>query len=180
MPCIMKMEWPERRLQSSMNGSLDRATPGLEAWQHCSPKEKLDRIVNWFTLPPMHKTKTASSLTRQAAYQRRRRARQRPATFFPADRDRMDRAVRESGLGLQGWLARAVEERIAHQARLARLVSDAFRRFRAKCFWNVSEDQPLSLLAPLVVKRLRKYGGMAGLRLAAEIEALAPEETRWP
>lgn len=119
-------------------------------------------------------------ISRQAAYQRRRRAKQRPVTFFPSDRARIDHAVDESGLGLQGWLARAVDERIERQAEIAALVSEAFRRFRAQCFWNVSEDRPLSLLVPLVAKRLKKYGGHDGLKLAAKLEALAPAETRWP
>jgi hypothetical protein len=115
----------------------------------------------------------STRISRQAAYQRRRRAEQPPVTFFPADRARIDRAVDESGLGLQGWIARAVDERIARQAEIAALVDEAFRRFRARCFWNVRADRPLSLLAPLVGRRLRKYGGHEGLRLAAEIDTAA-------
>jgi len=119
-------------------------------------------------------------ISRQAASQRRRRAKQRPVTFFASDRARIDHAVDESGLGLQGWLARAVDERIERQAELAALVSEAFRRFRAKCFCSVSEDRPLSLLVPLVARRLKKYGGHDGLKLAASSKPRAPGETRWP
>jgi hypothetical protein len=122
----------------------------------------------------------SGQLSRQALYQRRRRAKYRPVTFFPLDRARMDRAVDESGLGLQGWLARAVDDRIERQVQLTALVSEAFRRFKARCFWNVSEDRSLSLLVPLVVKRLRKYGGAEGIRLAAKLEAAAGEDGRWP
>jgi hypothetical protein len=129
----------------------------------------------------MSATKRPSEkLSRQAAYQRRRRARHRPITFFPADRARMDRAVKESGLGVQAWLARAVDDRMERQQHLAALVGEAFRRFKARCFWNVSSDRPLALLVPLVLKRLRKYGGAEGLKLAAAIEALAGEDSRWP
>jgi hypothetical protein len=129
----------------------------------------------------MAATRTPSGgLSRQALYQRRRRAKQRPVTFFPADRTRMDRAVSESGVGLQGWLARAVDDRIARQAQLAALVREAFGRFKAQCFWNVSDDRPLALLVPLVLKRLKKYGGAEGIRLAVRLEALAGEDSRWP
>jgi len=129
----------------------------------------------------MPQTKHPSArISRQAAYQRRRRAKERPVTFFPSDRARVDHAVDESGLGLQGWLARAVNERIERQAEIAALVNEAFRRFRVRCFWNVSEDRPLSLLIPLVARRLKKYGGRDGLKLAARLEALAPAESRWP
>jgi hypothetical protein len=129
----------------------------------------------------MPATKPAfATLSRQARYQRRRRAQHRPVTFFPADRARMDRAVEASGLGLQGWLARAADERIERQAHLAALVGEAFRHFKARCFWNVSEDRPLALLVPLVAKRLRKYGGVEGLRLAAKLKAAAGENGRWP
>lgn len=120
---------------------------------------------------------TSANLSRQAAYQRRRRAKHRPVTFFPVDRVRMDRAVKESGLGVQGWLARAVDDRIERQAQLAALVAEAFARFKARCVWNVSADGPLALLVPLVAKRLKKYGGAEGLRLAARIEASAGEDS---
>jgi hypothetical protein len=120
-----------------------------------------------------------ASLSRQAAYQRRRRAEQRPVTFFPGDRGRLDRAVQESGLEQQAWIARAVEERIERQAKLKELLGEAVSRFKAKCFWNVNVNQPLGLLVPEVVVRLRKYGGMEGIKLAIAIEALAPEDVRW-
>ncbi len=100
-------------------------------------------------------------------------------TFFPPDRKRFDRVIAESGLEIQAWLAQAVDERSARQAEIAALLDEAFRRFRAKCFWNVRQDQPLSSLVPLVAKRLRKYGGMEGLRLAARLEALAPGDVQW-
>ncbi len=93
----------------------------------------------------------------------------------------MDRAVEASGLGLQGWLANAVDQRLERQEELAGLVREAFRRFGAKCFWNVREDRPLALLVPLVMRRLKKYGGREGINLAARLEALAPQESsRWP
>ncbi|HZB91065.1 MAG TPA: hypothetical protein VE397_06465 [Stellaceae bacterium] len=118
-------------------------------------------------------------LSRQAAYQRRRRAKQRPVTFFPGDRARLDRAVEESGLEQQAWMARAVEERIERQAKLKELLGEAVSRFKAKCFWNVNIDRPLRQLVPEAVTRLKKYGGMEGIKLAIAIEALAPEDVRW-
>ena len=42
------------------------------------------------------------------------------------------------------------------------------------------EDRPLSLLVPLVAKRLVKYGGRDGPKLATKLEALAPAEIQWP
>lgn len=117
--------------------------------------------------------------TRQARYQRRRRKKARPVTFFPTDRARLDTAIRESGLAQQAWIGRAVQDRLQRQAQLKDLLAVAVRRFRARCFWNVSTNQSLARLAPLVATRLRKYGGKEGLALAGEIEALAPEDARW-
>jgi len=118
--------------------------------------QELDENVNWFTptrapdaalagpdLPPSRPSTSAAG-------------KQRPVTFFPSDRARIDHGVDESGLGLQGWLARAVDEPIERQAEIAALVSEAFGRFRAKCFWKISEDRLLSLLVPLVTRRLKR------------------------
>jgi hypothetical protein len=100
-------------------------------------------------------------------------------TFFPADRARLDQAIRESGAGVQEWLNRAIQQRADREAKLKELAAIALDRFGSRCFWNVDTNQPLWLLVPLVATRLRKYGGMAGLALAAELEAVAPEDCRW-
>jgi hypothetical protein len=122
---------------------------------------------------------TAKKLSPQAAYQRRRRAERRPITFFPEDRARLDQAVHESGLEQQVWIARAVRERLVRQERVRELLDEAMRRFGAKCLWNVNLDQPTARLVPEIYTRLRKYGGMEGIKLAMAIEALAPEDVRW-
>lgn len=117
--------------------------------------------------------------TRQARYQRRRRKKARPITFFPADRALLNTAIGESGLAQQTWIGRAVQERLKRQADLKELLADALQRFRTRCFWNVNVNQPLARLTPLIVTRLRKYGGRDGLDLAGKIERVAPEDVRW-
>jgi hypothetical protein len=121
----------------------------------------------------------AKKLSPQAAYQRRRRAERRPITFFPEDRARLDQAVHESGLGQQVWIAKAVRERLMRQERVRELLDEAIRRFGAKCLWNTSLNQPIARLVPEIYTRLRKYGGMEGIKLAMAIEALSPEDVRW-
>lgn len=120
-----------------------------------------------------------SKLSPQAAYQRRRRAKQRPVTFFPADRARLDQAINDSGAGVQEWLNLAIQQRADREGKLKEMVATALDRFGPRCFWNVNTRQSLWLLVPLVATRLRKYGGMEGLALAAELEALAPEDCQW-
>ena len=62
--------------------------------------------------PPRDRTE----LSPQAAYQARRRTKSASVSFFPADKAALDRAVRESGLTQQAWLAAVVEVAIAAKA----------------------------------------------------------------
>jgi len=63
---------------------------------------------------------------------------------------------------------------------LAALLDAAVADFPA-AFHNVNLNAEPDLLLPLVVDRLRKYGGMPGIRRAIAIEKLAGKErVRWP
>jgi hypothetical protein len=65
------------------------------------------------------------------------------------------------------------------QEHVRELLDEAIRRFGAQCLWNTNLDQPIARLVPEIYTRLRKYGGMEGIKLATAIEALAPEDVRW-
>lgn len=63
---------------------------------------------------------------------------------------------------------------------LAVLLATAVADF-PEAFYNVNLDVEQRLLIPLVVDRLKKYGGMRGIRRAMAIEGLAGKErTQWP
>ena len=64
----------------------------------------------------MSPSRDCTELSPQAAYQARRRAKSASVSFFPADKAALDRAVRESGLTQQAWLAAVVEAAIAAKA----------------------------------------------------------------
>jgi len=57
-------------------------------------------------------------------------------------------------------------------AALSALLDEALIRFGATCFWNVPTSGPPLDFAAVAVRRLRKYGGMAGWRLAQRISAV--------
>jgi len=66
------------------------------------------------------------------------------------------------------------------EANIENMVSMAIDRFSSSCFWNVKIPTSIEASLPLVVGRLRKYGGMEGWRLAASItEAAGKERTSW-
>lgn len=114
--------------------------------------------------------------TPQAAYQARRRQMLRPVTFFPPDRAAMDAAIAASDLSQQQWLARAVDEKIARDARraqLAAVLDEAKHKFGAQVFWNFPDDRPVEEIMPSAIKALRKYGGMRGFHLATRMQELA-------
>ena len=54
---------------------------------------------------------------------------------------------------------------------LSSLVKEALNQFGLICFWNVPTNSSTRDFAPLAVRQLRKYGGMAGWHLAVRIEA---------
>jgi len=72
---------------------------------------------------------------------------------------------------------------VIKQKRLASLADAAIRDFGTLCFWSVPEACSLDPLmkAKLAARLLQKYGGVRGLRAAAEIEAElhAAGETPW-
>jgi hypothetical protein len=110
----------------------------------------------------------------QSRYQARRRAKARPITFFPSDGGKLAAAATIEGLTKQAWLAKTVDEAI--EKKVAELVDQALRDFAPTCLWNADVTQPMAALLPLLVQALRKYGGMPGWRLAADIAALAGKE----
>ena len=69
------------------------------------------------------------------------------------------------------------------QERLAGLADAAIRDFGVLCFWSAPHASSLEpvMRAKLAARLLQKYGGMRGLRAAAEIEAelRAAGETPW-
>ena len=69
------------------------------------------------------------------------------------------------------------------QGRLASLADAAIRDFGTLCFWSVPNARSLGPVtkAKLAARLLQKYGGVRGLRAAAEIEAElhAAGETPW-
>ena len=88
-----------------------------------------------------------TELSPQAAYQARRRATSASVSFFPADKAALDRAVWESGLTQQAWLAAVVEAAIAATAIQTPGKGGAARRRRS--LWDEgastaseSADQP--------------------------------------
>lgn len=120
----------------------------------------------------------SSEKTPQARYQARRRRAASTVTFFVEDKDLVQAAIRHSGLTQQDWLAAAVREKTRRH--LHALMELAVNQFGSTCFCNVrltgNDDSDL----PLVIDRLRKYGGMKGWRLASEIKDLAGDvRTSW-
>lgn len=69
------------------------------------------------------------------------------------------------------------------QEHLASLADIAIRDFGTLCFWSVPNARSLDPVtkAKLAARLLQKYGGVRGLRAAAEIEAElhAAGETPW-
>ena len=49
----------------------------------------------------------------------------------------------------------------------------AIERFGVQCFWSIPGVRDLAPIprAKIVARQIQKYGGMQGLRMAAEIEA---------
>ena len=72
---------------------------------------------------------------------------------------------------------------IVQQRHLASLADAAIRDFGTVCFWSIPEVRSLDPLmkAKLAARLLQKYGGVRGLRAAAEIEAelRAAGKTPW-
>jgi hypothetical protein len=46
------------------------------------------------------------------------------------------------------------------------------RDFGPTCLWNVRTDLPNGQFAQLAARKLRKYGGMAGWRVAQSLDAM--------
>lgn len=69
------------------------------------------------------------------------------------------------------------------QGRLASLADAAIRDFGTLCFWSVPDARRFDPVtkAKLAARLLQKYGGVQGLRAAAEIEVKlrAAGETPW-
>ena len=63
--------------------------------------------------------------------------------------------------------------RVDRVARLHALSAAAIKAFGVTCFWSVPHMRDLAPLprAKLVARQIGKYGGVRGLRMAAEIEA---------
>jgi hypothetical protein len=60
-------------------------------------------------------------------------------------------------------------DRAVRQRRLD-LARRAFKEFYAQCFWSYREDAEITEeKIPFVIDGLRKYGGLPGYRIAAEI-----------
>jgi len=63
---------------------------------------------------------------------------------------------------------------------LHHIAKQAVKDFASTCFWNVRLSGDLRKDLPLIFERLRKYGGLKGWRIAADIEGLAGKEAvRW-
>ena len=64
--------------------------------------------------------------------------------------------------------------------RLRQIAKQAVKDFASTCFWNVRLSDDLLDDLPIIFERLRKYGGLKGWRIAADIESLAGKEAvRW-
>ena len=120
---------------------------------------------------PQHAGSTEK--TPQARYQARRRRAASAVTFFVDDKDLLRAAIRQSGLTQQDWLAAAAKEKAGRQ--LHALIELAINQFGPTCFGNVRLTGNDGSDLPLIIDRLRKYGGMNGWRLASEIRDLAGE-----
>ncbi len=83
----------------------------------------------------------------------------------------------------RGDLRMSATDSAIRQRRLASLADAAIRNFGTLCFWSVPDARSLDPLmkAKLAARLLLKYGGVRGLRAAAEIEAelRAAGETPW-
>lgn len=83
----------------------------------------------------------------------------------------------------RGGLQMFGTDSLSRQRHLASLADAAIRDFGTLCFWSVPGAHSLDPLtkAKLAARLLQKYGGVRGLRAAAEIEAElhAAGETPW-
>jgi len=63
------------------------------------------------------------------------------------------------------------QDQVEKEMRRIGRAQQIFEQYRAKCFWHMRRDLVVtSENMHLVCAGLRKYGGLEGLRLAAEIE----------
>ncbi len=83
----------------------------------------------------------------------------------------------------RGGLQTPATDSATRQERLASLADAAIKNFGTLCFWSVPNARILDPVskAKLAARLLQKYGGVRGLRAAAEIEAElhAAGETPW-
>jgi hypothetical protein len=73
--------------------------------------------------------------------------------------------------------AARLREAATARAKLSALLDEAVRHFGARCLWNIDLSRRDAEMHRVIVARLRKHGGHAGWRLAAEIEALSRKLT---